>query len=91
MSGIRIVNDEETKRKPAGSAAVANMILWAGLLALIWGLLAWFNFVAIGAGVVLCLLANQQAKRADKKVCPGCRAAIDWNASTCPKCLREVE
>ena len=91
MSGIRIVNDEKPNRKPAGSAAAANMLLWAGVMTLIWGLLAWVNFVALGAGVALCLLAYQYSKKTDKKVCPGCRAAIEWEASTCPTWLREVE
>jgi hypothetical protein len=91
MSEIRIVNDEQSNREPAGSAAAANMLLWAGLLGLIWGLVGWVNFVALAAGVVLCVLAWLQSKKIGKKVCPGCRAAIEWEATTCPICQRDVE
>jgi hypothetical protein len=91
VSGIRIVNYEHSNRKRAASPVTANMILWAGLMALIWGLLAWADFVALGAGVALCLLGYQYSKKTDKKVCPGCRAAIEWEATTCPTCLRDVE
>lgn len=90
MGGIRIVNERNLERKRAGSFAAANMLLWAGLLVLIWGLLEKFNVVAIGAGAALCLLARHQMKRAGKKVCPGCGDAIEWEANACPACMRDV-
>ena len=90
MSGIRIVNERNPERRRAGSLAAANMLLWTGLLVLIWGLLEKFNVVAIGAGVALCLLARHQTIKVGKKVCPGCGDAIDWEATTCPACMREV-
>lgn len=90
MSGIRIVNERDPDRKPAASSAAAGMLLWAGLLAVVWGLLAKFSFVAIGAGAALCLLAGHQMKKVGKKVCPGCGAAIEWEATSCPACSRDV-
>ena len=60
MSGIRIVNERNPERKRAGSYAAANMLLWAGLLVLIWGILAKFSVVAIVVGAALCLLARHQ-------------------------------
>ncbi len=91
MSGIRIVNAQLPNRKPAASPAAANMILWVGILALIWGLLAKFNLAGIGVGVALCVLGLLQMKKIGKKVCPSCRAAIEWEASTCPSCHTSVD
>jgi hypothetical protein len=90
MSGIRIVNERNPERKRAGSFAAANMLLWAGLLIMIWGPLVNFSVGAIGVGTALCLLARQQRKKAEKKICPGCGDAIEWESTTCPACMRDV-
>jgi hypothetical protein len=91
MDEIRIVDGDVPERKPAASRIGLMFSLWGGMVLVIFGAVSGRRgLVMLLAGAALLLLVVRGYRRLGKKVCPGCREAIAWDAATCPACQRDV-
>jgi hypothetical protein len=91
MDDIRIARGDVPERKPAASRPGLMISLWGGLVLVIFGAVSGRRgIVLLVAGVTLLLFVVRGFRRLGKKVCPGCRQAIAWEAASCPACLRDV-
>jgi hypothetical protein len=91
MDEIGIVRGDVPERKPAVSRAGLMFTLWGGLVLVLFGAVSGRRgLVMLLSGVALLLLVVRGYRRLGKKACPGCRKAIEWEAATCPECLRDV-
>ncbi|MFN7987594.1 MAG: hypothetical protein U0529_08985 [Thermoanaerobaculia bacterium] len=91
MEEIRIVHGDALDRKPAASRIGLMFSLWAGMVLVIFGAVSGRRGLALLlAGVAFLLFVFRGFRRLGKKVCPGCREAIAWDAATCPACQRDV-